>query len=190
MKKLKYWWFDKGMYLHRTLLEGIKNLIYWFPVIWKDRNWDQYDIFEIFKHKLAAQARYIARKDRHLSAQNDARNMRICISLMSALQDSMYSTEYSDYYKTRMGVECVENDIEIFHLSFGILEENFDDYFKKYPLIYKRVLKGEGVFTIKNKSDNMEEKQRIAMNIGQINHSRAKKLLFKIMEDNIEGWWD
>jgi hypothetical protein len=28
------------------------------------------------------------------------------------------------------------------------------------------------------------------MNIGHINHSRARKLLFKIMEENIEGWWD
>jgi hypothetical protein len=28
------------------------------------------------------------------------------------------------------------------------------------------------------------------MNIGHINHDRARKLLFNIMSDNIEGWWD
>jgi hypothetical protein len=28
------------------------------------------------------------------------------------------------------------------------------------------------------------------MNIAYLNHDRARKLLFKIMEENIEGWWD
>jgi hypothetical protein len=36
----------------------------------------------------------------------------------------------------------------------------------------------------------IDAKQRIAMNIGRYNHERARKLLFKIMEENIEGWWD
>ena len=68
-----------------------------------------------------------------------------------------------------------------------LLEENFDDYFKKYPLIYKRVLNGEGVF---GREGRKEDKQVIAMNIAHINHDRARKLLFKIMEENIERWWD
>ena len=67
------------------------------------------------------------------------------------------------------------------------LEENFDDYFKKYPLIYKRVMNGEGGRNIEGRED---DKQLIAMNIGYINHDRARKMLFKIMEENIEGWWD
>jgi hypothetical protein len=67
------------------------------------------------------------------------------------------------------------------------LEENFDDYFKKYPLIYKRVLNGEGPI---NREGREDDKQLIAMSIGYINHDRVKKLLFKIMEENIEGWWD
>jgi hypothetical protein len=67
------------------------------------------------------------------------------------------------------------------------LEENFDDYFKKYPLIYKRVLNGEGII---NREGREDDKQLIAMNIGYINHDRVRKLLFKTMEENIEGWWD
>ena len=37
------------------------------------------------------------------------------------------------------------------------------------------------------KTDN---KRGVAMNIGYINHNRAKKLLFNILENNIERWWD
>ena len=66
------------------------------------------------------------------------------------------------------------------------LEENFDDYFKKYPLIYKRVMNGEGPF----KLDGNDDKKRIAMNIGHINDERAQDLLFKIMNENINKWWD
>jgi hypothetical protein len=61
-----------------------------------------------------------------------------------------------------------------------LLEENFDDYFKKYPLIYKQTLNKVGE----------DDKQIIAMNIGYTNHIRARKLLFKLMEQNIEKWWD
>ena len=66
------------------------------------------------------------------------------------------------------------------------MEENFDDYFAKYPLIYKRVMNGEGWLKIEDEND----KDRIASNIAHINHDRARKLLFKIIEQNIEKWWD
>jgi hypothetical protein len=48
-------------------------------------------------------------------------------------------------------------------------------------------MNGEGIF---GREGRREDKQVIAMNIGHINHDRARKLLFKIMEENIEGWWD
>jgi hypothetical protein len=68
-----------------------------------------------------------------------------------------------------------------------LMEEEFDDYFKKYPLIYKRVINGEGAFNREGREDN---KEVIAMNIGYINHYRARKLLFKIMESELEKWGD
>jgi hypothetical protein len=48
-------------------------------------------------------------------------------------------------------------------------------------------MNGEGVFSLKGRED---DKHVIAMNIAHLNHDRARKLLFKIMEENIEGWWD
>ena len=50
-------------------------------------------------------------------------------------------------------------------------------------------MNGEGIFSLDGK-DRLEVKQKLAMNIGNINHERARKLLFKIMEQNIEKWWD
>jgi len=35
-----------------NLKYGIKNLVKWFPIIWKDRNWDYEYIFPILRKKL------------------------------------------------------------------------------------------------------------------------------------------
>jgi hypothetical protein len=190
VRKLRFirsWWNNDGKYLHLEVRRGVKNLIYWFPIIWKDRNWDSHYIFEIMKHKLSAQAYYIGDRDLHTRAQQDARRMRLCMKLMDLIQNEFYSYEYSDYHKNKHWFEDVPDKPGYSSWESRTLEENFDDYFKKYPLIYKRVLNGEGVFS---REDREDDKQIIAMNISHINHDRAKKLLFKIMEENIEKWWD
>ena len=49
-----------------------------------------------------------------------------------------------------------------------------------------QILKGKSAWKEVNEYDKMS----VAMNIGHINHIRARKLLFKLMEQNIEKWWD
>jgi hypothetical protein len=190
VRKLKFipsWWNHEGKYYFKMFRTSIKNLIYWFPVIWKDRNWDSHYIFEIMMHKIKAQSKYIGSRDIHTLAKRDAEVMMTCVRLMKLVQEETYSSEYSDYHKTKYWFEDLENKPGYSSWESKLLEENFDDFFKKYPLIYKRVLNGEGVFKREGRED---DKQIIAMNIGHINHNRARKLLFKLMEENIEEWWD
>jgi len=179
-------WEHDWKYIPKETVRGLKSIWYWLPIIWKDRNWDSHYIFEILKHKLKTQADYISKMDRHTRAQHDARNMRICTELIQKIQDDFYELEHSDYHKTKHWFEPCEDKEGYSTWESRQLEENFDDYFAKYPLIHKRVLNGEGPF----KPEGPEDKQRIAMNISHINHKRARKLLFNIMESQIEGWWD
>jgi hypothetical protein len=183
------WWNNDGKYLYRNFIIGIKNIIYWLPIIWKDRNWDSHYIFEIMKHKLKAQSKYIGERDIHTRAKRDAEVMMTCVRLMEKVQDEFYSSEYMDYHKTKHWFEPVPGNVQASSWESKLLEENFNEYFAKYPLIYKRVLNGEGIFKFEDVVSS-ENKQRIAMNIAHINHKRARKLLFKLMEENIEGWWD
>jgi hypothetical protein len=189
LEEIKYFGNEYFRIPVRNFRTGISNLIKWLPIIWKDRNWDSHYIYEIIKKKLEFQAKYISDNDRHTRAQQDARRMMICSSLIHKLQEETYPIEYMDYYKDRVWFTPCEDRPGSSMYNSEILSENFEDYFKKYPLIYKRVVNGEGVFKFDNVID-MESKHRIAMNIGHINHERAKRLLFKIMEENIEGWWD
>jgi hypothetical protein len=187
LRRIYLWWEHDGKYYHKYFKTGVKNLWYWFPIIWKDRDWDSHYIFEIMKHKLSAQAKYIGTSDRHTRAQQDARRMRLCVKLMSKVQEEDYTMEYMDYHKDRVWFTDCEDRPGSSLMNSEQVWEKFDDYFKKYPLIYKRVMNGEGVFSLKGRED---DKHVIAMNIAHLNHDRARKLLFKIMEENIEGWWD
>lgn len=190
IRKLRFiplWWNHEGRYYHKVFKTGVKNLWYWLPVIWKDRNWDSNYIFEIMMHKLKAQSKYIGERDIHTRAKRDSEIMMTCVRLMKLVQEETYSSEYSDYHKTKHWFEDLPDKPGFSSWESRLLEENFDDYFMKYPLIYKRVMKGEGVFGREGRED---DKQIIAMNIAHINHDRARKLLFKLMEENIERWWD
>jgi hypothetical protein len=186
-RKIYLWWRFDGRYYHNDLIRGIKKLWYWFPVIWKDRDYDDHFIFEVLKHKLKAQSKYIGENDRHTRAQLDAKRMKLCVSLIQKIQDEYYNMEYMGYCKDRVWfTDCEDRPGHSLYNS-EVLSENFDEFFKKYPLVYKRVLGGEGPFSLKGREN---DKKIIAMNICHINQQRAHKLLFKIMEQNILGWWD
>ena len=186
LRSISLWWKYEGQYYYSNFKTGVKNLWYWFPIIWKDRNWDHGFIFDIMSHKFKAQSKYIERCDTHLNAKRNAEIMMTCVRLMKLIQDDFYNHEYSEYHKTKHWFEPTEDMEGYSTWESKMLEENFDDYFKKYPLIYKQILKGKSAWKEVNEYDKMS----VAMNIGHINHNRARKLLFKLMEQNVEKWWN
>jgi hypothetical protein len=189
----KVYWKTIGWRI-KEFRSSVNNLIRWFPIIWKDRDWDDHYIWEIMKNKLRWQAKYIGDRDFHTRAALDAKRIRLCANLMDKVQDGFYSGEYMDYHETKWDFLDIPDKPGYKELDMQTTSENFDDYFKKYPLVYKKVLSDKKlqIFGIEARDGETEvdAKQRIAMNIGRYNHNRARKLLFKIMEENIEGWWD
>lgn len=180
--KTKVWYFLP--YQVRQFITNIKNLIRWFPIIWKDKDWDDHYIWEILKFKLKNQAEYIGYHDRHVSAKRDAEIMMLCVRLIDKVQDEYYQSEYMDYHEADFNwIDC-EDQPDYKQLEIIEKSERFDDYFKKYSRIYKQVLTTDKLPFQKN------DKRGIAINIAHINHDRARKLLFKILEQNIERWWD
>jgi hypothetical protein len=118
--------------------------------------------------------------------------MRICVDLIDKVSDEYYSGEYMDYHETKWKFVDVPDKPGYSTLNMDIISQRFNEYFKKYPLVYKKVLTDEKlqIFNIDLADNESEIDKRIAMNMGHYNHNRARKLLFKIMEENIEGWWD
>jgi len=172
-----------------NFISKVKNIVRWFPIIWNDRDYDDSYIMEILKFKLSNQANYISKKDRHTRAQYDAQKMRLCVRLIEKFQEEYYSLEYFDYFNMEVSfTECVDRP-DCSEMNTTVTSERFDEYIKKYPSVHRRVLKGEGWLSI-SKCEDDDIKYRIVRNIADINHQRAKKLLFKVLETHIESWWN
>lgn len=172
------------MYKIKQFFKRVYNLYRWFPIIWKDQDWDDHFIFEILKFKLKNQAEYIGKKGIHVSAERDAEIMMLCVRLIDKVQSEYYGTEYFNYHETEIKFIDSESHPGSYEMDIIEISEHFDDYFKKYPRIYKQIMNAEKTIFKK------EDKCGIAINIAHINEERAHKLLFKILEQNIRRWWD
>jgi len=187
-EKISLWWRFEGRYYHKDFYCGVKNLIKWFPTIWRDRDWDHRFIYEILRVKLERQAKYIGDRDIHVDAKRDAERMRLVAKLIKLQQDDFYGMEYMDYHDTKYDFVPTNETEKWFTMEDTLISENFDDYFKKYPRQYKKVLSGEINRFMKEVDET--DKQRIAMEIAHENQNRCRKLIFKIMESEIDRWWD
>jgi hypothetical protein len=76
--------------------------------------------------------------------------------LIKKVQDDYYGFEYSDYFKEKHWFQKIENS-EYSTWESEPVWDKFDDYIKKYPLIHKRVLSGEGPFKLKGSELRVEE---------------------------------
>jgi len=103
------------------------------------------------EHKIKLQSKYIGEKDRHTEAKRDSEIMNTYVNLSIKCREEFYATEFLDYQKTKNWFEDCDDKEGYSTWESREISENFDDYFKKYPLIYKRVINGEGIFKNKGK---------------------------------------
>jgi hypothetical protein len=111
-----------------------------------------------------------------MSAKRDAEIMMLCVRLIEKVQDEYYGSEYIKYSDSEFKSIANKEHPDLYEIIIVEKSEHYDDYFKKYPRIYKQV--------------NGVNRHNIAFNIARINEDRAHKLLFKILEQNIKKWWD
>lgn len=73
---------------------GIKNLKYWFSIIWKLYPWDTIYLIEIEEHQLKRMLNYFIKSD--LAENNDmiVRDIRLCLSLIEIYKNEGENVEY------------------------------------------------------------------------------------------------
>src|SRR6185295_9596120 len=61
LQNIDLWWYEKikHTWYYRNIINpwenfkvGIKNIIKWLPIVWKDRDWGDWYIYEILKFKI------------------------------------------------------------------------------------------------------------------------------------------
>ena len=198
IKLLNWYLYDKhrdtsiGMFLMKILdflngvETGVKNLYFWIPTIWNDRDWDYSYIYTILERKIYLQREYIVSNNRHTSVSMDNRDMTIVLNLIDKVKNEYYCTEYFDYNESTFDFVEIDRVDEkggkLYELKSEIISENLDDYLN----IYKNSTR-----IVKNKfKDEESDKTMIPHRVGLHNHIKAKKLLFKILERKMGYWWD
>jgi hypothetical protein len=187
--KLRLWWKYDGRYLHKDFVNGIKNLWKWFPTIWKDRDWDHDFIYSILAKKLEFQAKYIGEKDRHTRAQQEATRMRLVVKLIKLEQDDFYDMEYMSYTEDTHWFKPCEDNPEYSTWESENVWERYNEYFAKYPLCHKRAIQYIKDHQ-KSFTNDYTNKQLVAIVMGNLRQQKCKDLIFKIMSQDINKWWD
>ena len=187
--KIRLWWKYTGRHLHRDFIQGIKNLWKWFPVIWKDRDWDHAYIYKILEFKLKNQSKYIKTHDRHTRAQYDSTRMDLVARLIQKQMDEYYNIEYLNYSDTEFEFGDWNEDNILREVTLKTNSENYDDYFKKYPTWHRRAIKYIQTGPRKFTTDETD-KHLVAMVMSDLKQAKCQELIFKLMEYHIGSWWD
>ena len=187
--KIRLWWRWEAQHIHRDFIKGVKNLWKWFPTIWKDRDWDSNFILDIISKKLEFQAKYIGEKNRHTRAQQDAERMRLVVKLIKLEQDEFYNMEYMNYFESRYDFIPTDETEKLFTMEDTLISESLQEYFTKYPLCHKRAIQYIKDHQ-KSFTNDHTDKKLVAMIMGDLRQAKCKDLIFKIMGQDINKWWD
>ena len=81
------------MHKIKEFFRSIKNLINWFSVIWKDRQWDHYFIYVILRKKLYLMEKFFNSKNAvSMDSEATAKDMKHCIEILDRLINQDYMT--------------------------------------------------------------------------------------------------
>ena len=187
--KVRMWWRWEGRYMHREFVQGVKNLWKWFPTIWKDRDWDHDFIYNLLAKKLEFQAEYVGKSGIHIDAKRDAERMMLVAKLIKLQQDDFYAMEYMDYQVTEDYFTPIDDTPEYLEWKQDTISETFVDYFAKYPLCFKRAIE-HIMANQKRFESNHTDNQLVAMVMGDLRQRKCKDLIFKLLNQHIDSWWD
>jgi hypothetical protein len=83
---------------------GIKNLIRWFPVIWKDQDWDGYYTLKILQRKIKNVRVYNEKRKFYVGVENEIKWMKTCERLLE-LHFTAWEKEDEDVVVSLNGVD-------------------------------------------------------------------------------------
>ena len=84
----------------RQVKHGVKNLIHWFPVIWKNREYDHGYFLLILATKLELMEEYFRTKSHCMDGDKQANDVKYAILLINRLiKDDYWEKKNGDYLK-------------------------------------------------------------------------------------------
>lgn len=152
----------------------IRNVFRWLPIIWNQFDFDYSYAIEVFQFQLTKIADFLeSNQVVTLCAKQRAQRLRMVLRLMDKVYNEEYSIEYMDEMKKLYGK---------FDIKFIPTKNKKIKLFKMITVWEKNYTKEE-----KKEMENIKKEMYQKCDIKQ---KRAHKLLWKLIEHNIYGWWD
>ena len=170
----------------RQFIQGVRNLIKWFPIVWADRDWDYSFTYRALQFKMEQQANHLSENTVFVNSQAYADHARTMAKLIEYNLDNYYGMEYMDHHELDFEFAPVEDNPEYTTLDLRVISEDFDSYFVKYPRVYKQILAGK--INVGWEVDILD-KANIAFAISQYNEQRCKRILYAMLEKDLEKLW-
>lgn len=113
----------------RNLIDGIRNLIKWFPIIWKDRDYDHYYMMEILKKKMLFSAKSM-RESALSNSLKYAEQMENCAILLHVIQNECYIEEAlkKEYVTDDELNTAISEHNEARNRLFKLMDENIEKW--------------------------------------------------------------
>ncbi len=147
---------------------GIRNLAYWAPVVWDDRNFDYNYLYRILRHKVKAMSDSIPDWYR-VDNEEVKESMDLCVKLLDDLINDAHEQKAFESHEAIFGKSKWEFSPDPEHPGFTTLDITYPE--AEDQEVAKKALLGFG---------------RIAEMTNQLN----KQLLFETLSRYIDRWWD
>lgn len=158
------------------MINGIRNLIKWFKVIWGDVDYDYRSIYSVIEFKLNDIAKHISSHQMHVGWERDVERLNTCKRLVQRVKDSYYEVEMMDYYESDIDFIPITGS-NSYEGKFRFTKNNLHLYIMKYSRTLRPELMSE------------EDMYKAALAISRKRQEKARKLLFNYLNTHIEGWW-
>jgi hypothetical protein len=162
----------------KKLLNKIRKVINWLPIIWNDRDYDYYGIYVVLENKLKNMLVFFESDKPHQTYDTlnpTIKNIKLAIKLLEKIKEEYYGLEYMDYIEEdRILIPTGNNNT--YRLDTKLKNDNLDEYFKKYH--------------VKNIPTDFKERKNLARTISDSKQKQCKRLFFELLNNRIEYWWD
>lgn len=155
-------------HLWHDLTNGIANLVRWFPLVWRDRDWDWSYMAQMMEYKLNRMSDTFSKYGHHKNNKLDAKRCRICAILLRRLLDD-------EYYELAGGARARE---DMAHL----MEHGFDtEPCEDHPGHVEMVRRNEPI---------PREEARLYYKRARALQMNDQKYLGILLGKYLNHWWD
>ncbi len=173
----------------KNITLGFKNLKYWLPIIWKDRDWDDSYITEILIKKLEKQ------RDYFLSDKPIISNAKKYAGQMQKVIDGLNKTKDDfEYYYIPASQEFDKKWGEVI-LHWDPITEKGEDYKELIEdgedpsQLFQLRIEREGIKTPEDKEQCSKEYREMMKSVRD-RYMKDKVNLYRYLARHIDFWWD